>query len=76
MTILSNIKQFVNEYSGDIILVIGVILISLLSFLIGYIVAREEMKPSLEFEEIQYEENESSYNRGWDIGVESGQKLI
>jgi len=55
MNILSIIKQFVNEHLGDIILITGVILISLISFFIGYIVAREEMKPPLKLEEIQYE---------------------
>ncbi|MFH1509979.1 MAG: hypothetical protein ABID67_02480 [Candidatus Nealsonbacteria bacterium] len=69
MNILSIIKRFVNKYLDDIMLVIGVILISLISFFIGYIVAREEMKPPMEFEEIQYEENESSYNRSRNIGT-------
>ena len=76
MNILSVIKQFVNEHLGDIILIIGVILISLISFFIGYIVAREEIKPPLEFEEIQYEQNESSYNRSWNIWTKSSQKFV
>jgi hypothetical protein len=66
---LSRIKHFVNKYSGDIILAIGVILISLLSFLIGYIVAKEEIKYPLELKEIQDEQNESGYNRSWDFGI-------
>jgi len=39
---ISKIKDFVNKYRDDIILVIGVFLISLLSFAIGYIVAKQQ----------------------------------
>ena len=49
---------FIKKYQADIILVIGVILISLLSFAIGYIVAKQEKEP-LKFES---NEAESSYN--------------
>jgi len=38
--ILSRIKEFVKTYQADIILVVGVILISLLSFAAGYIAAK------------------------------------
>lgn len=62
---ITRIKQFVNEKKGDIILSLGVFLISLLSFLLGYIVAREELKCPIEI-------YESSYYRSWDIGAESG----
>lgn len=48
--ILSKIKQFVKTYQADIILVIGVILISLLSFSVGYIVAKQEGKEPIQFE--------------------------
>lgn len=47
---LSKIIQFVKEYQADIILVIGVILISLLSFAMGYIVARREEKEPIKIE--------------------------
>ncbi len=47
---LTKIIQFVKKHLDDIILVIGVILISLLSFAIGYIVAKEQEKESLNFE--------------------------
>ena len=47
---LSKIKQFVKEYQIDIILLIGVILISLLSFSLGYITAKQEGKKPIEFE--------------------------
>lgn len=53
-TMLSNIKQFVKENISDIILLIGVILISLLSFAAGYITnAWQEKTP------IQIEKNQS-----------------
>jgi hypothetical protein len=42
---LSKIKEFVKKYQADIILVVGVILISLLSFAIGYIVAKQQKEP-------------------------------
>ena len=39
--------NFLKKHQGDIILVVGVILISLLSFAIGYIVAKEQEKEPL-----------------------------
>ena len=59
---LSNIFKFVNladlaawikKYQADIMLVIGVVLVSLLAFAAGYIAAKEDQKPSILFEEIQ-----------------------
>ncbi len=50
MNILSKIIQFVKDYQTDIILVIGVILISLLSFATGYITARVQEKEPLRIE--------------------------
>ncbi len=47
---LSKIIQFVKEHQDDIILVIGVILISLLSFAMGYIVARQQEKEPIKIE--------------------------
>ncbi len=47
---LSKIIQFVKDHQADIILVIGVILISLLSFAAGYIVAKEQGKESIRIE--------------------------
>jgi hypothetical protein len=44
------LSNFINQYQADIILLIGVILISLLSFAMGYIVARNYDRPPLEFE--------------------------
>jgi len=47
---LSKLKDFVKKYQGDIVLVIGVILISLLSFAMGYIIAKTGEKEPLIFE--------------------------
>jgi hypothetical protein len=47
---LEKIKEFVKEHLEDIILVIGVILISLLSFAAGYIVAKTQEKEPLRIE--------------------------
>jgi len=47
---LAKIIQFVKENLADIILVIGVILISLLSFTAGYIVAKEQEKEPIRIE--------------------------
>jgi hypothetical protein len=54
---LTKIKQFVKTYQTDIILVIGVILISLLSFAMGYIVAKQQEKENLKFEEVVEEDS-------------------
>jgi len=50
---LSKLKQFGKDYQNDIILVIGVILISLLSFAMGFIIAKQQEK-----EPIRIEQNE------------------
>lgn len=47
---LTKIKEFVKTYQADIILVIGVILISLLSFAMGYIVAKQQDKEPIRLE--------------------------
>ena len=52
-SIILKIKNWINEYQNDIILVIGVILISLLSFATGYITAKQQGK-----EPIRIEQNE------------------
>ncbi len=44
------IKEFIKEHQEDIVLVVGVILISLLSFAMGYIVAKQQEKELLRFE--------------------------
>ena len=50
---LSKIADFVKKYHADIILAIGVILISLLSFAVGFIVAKQQEKTPVRFEQIQ-----------------------
>ena len=50
MKILSKIKDFVNKHLSDIILLIGVVLISLLSFAMGYIVAKQQEKEPIRIE--------------------------
>ena len=54
-------KAFIDQYQNDIILVIGVILISLLSFAMGYIVAKQQEKqPLIIEEETTVDESEDS----------------
>ena len=48
---ITKIKQFVKDNQADIILVVGVILISLLSFAAGYIVAKTMDRPPITIEE-------------------------
>jgi len=43
--------QFVKDHESDIILAIGVILISLLSFAVGYLVAKEQLKEPIRIEQ-------------------------
>jgi len=47
---LQKIKQFVKTHQDDIILLIGVILISLLSFAVGFIVAKQQEKEPIRIE--------------------------
>jgi hypothetical protein len=57
---LQRIKQFVKVHQDDIILLIGVILISLLSFAAGYIVAKQQEKEPIRIE-YHGKENSISY---------------
>ncbi len=50
---LSKIKNFVKEHLNDIILLVGVVLISLLSFAAGYIAAKQQDKEPIKFEQIE-----------------------
>ena len=52
MNILEKIKKFIQENQDDIILAIGVILISLFCFALGYLLAAHQQKQPLEFKEI------------------------
>ena len=47
---VAKLIQFVKTYQADIILFIGVILISLLSYAVGYMVGQEQEKAPLQFE--------------------------
>jgi len=49
-SMFQQIKQWIVNHKDDIILLIGVILISLLSFAIGYIVAKEQEKEPIKIE--------------------------
>ena len=44
------VRTFIDQYLSDIILLIGVILISLLSFAVGYIVAKQQDKEPIKVE--------------------------
>lgn len=48
--LLSKISNGVKDNQSDIILLIGVILISLLSFAAGYIIAKQQEKEPIQFE--------------------------
>ena len=48
---LSKIIELVKRYESDIILAIGVLLISLLSFAVGYLVAQEQLKEPIRIEQ-------------------------
>ena len=48
---ITRIFRFVKENQDDIILVIGVVLISLLSFAAGYLYAKEQLKQPLQIED-------------------------
>ena len=49
-TMLTKIEDFVKAHLDDIILLVGVILISLLSFAAGYIVAKQQEKEPIKIE--------------------------
>jgi len=50
-SIVEKIKEFVIKNQNDIILAFAVILISLLSFAVGYLIAKNQAKEPLRFEE-------------------------
>ncbi len=51
--LLSKISNGVKEHLDDIILLVGVVLISLLSFAAGYIAAKQQDKEPIKFEQIE-----------------------
>ncbi len=55
---ITKITTFVKKNYGDIVLFIAVILLSMISFSVGYIVAKMEEKEPLHFEEPIYNDEE------------------
>jgi len=53
MDILAKIKEFVKTHETNAILATGVALVSLLSFAVGYIVAKDQLKEPLQIEQTQ-----------------------
>ncbi|MCP6718066.1 MAG: hypothetical protein KJI70_00760 [Patescibacteria group bacterium] len=53
--------QFIKKYQNDIVLLIGVFLVSLLSFAAGYIVAKEQFKQEIKIE-YEYQKSKNSYS--------------
>jgi len=49
---LAKFLQFVKDHQADIILFVGVILISLLSFAVGYIVAKQQEEEPIRIEKV------------------------
>jgi hypothetical protein len=47
---LSKFIKFIKSHEQDIVLLVGVVLISLLSFAIGFITAKQQEKQPLQFE--------------------------
>ena len=73
-SILTKIKQWTIVHQSDIILLIGVILISLLSFAMGYIVAKEQEKEPIRIEQNIHEfrcEFYANYMRIYDSYIRS-----
>jgi hypothetical protein len=71
---LAKFKQFFKTHQNDIIILIGVILISLLSFAIGYIVAKEQEKEPIRIEQNIHEfrcEFYTNYMRIFDSYIRS-----
>ena len=50
---IAKIIELVKQYETDIILAVGVLLISLLSFAVGYMTAKEQFKEPIRIEQIQ-----------------------
>jgi hypothetical protein len=51
---IPKIKRFVKENKEDILLFIAVVLVSMFSFSLGYIIAKIEEKEPLQFEQSLY----------------------
>ena len=57
---VSNFKEFVKTHETTIILAVAVVLVSLLSFAAGYLVAKEQLKEPLYIEKIQNEQTDNT----------------
>ncbi|HJN62142.1 MAG TPA: hypothetical protein QGH92_00870 [Candidatus Parcubacteria bacterium] len=68
---LSRLRQFIKEHQEEIILFIGVILISLLSFAAGFIAAKSEEKQPIRIEKNQNEKHQSSHYWSGDMRIVS-----
>jgi Tfp pilus assembly protein PilO len=64
-SILNRIKQWIVGHKNDIILLIVVILVSLLSFALGFILAREGEKEPIKIENGEKNSLSRSYNYRW-----------
>ena len=64
-SLFEKIKQFLTRYLDDIILVVGVILISLLSFAVGFIVAKQQEKEPLRIEMINEFTNQYEFTNSY-----------
>ena len=62
---IEKIKQWIVNHKGDIILLIGVILISLLSFALGFILAKQQEKEPLRIEYYEKSSKPLSYCSRW-----------
>jgi hypothetical protein len=58
--LFSKISEYVKKYKEEIILAVGVILISLISFAMGYITAKEQEKEPIRFEETGFNHFENN----------------
>lgn len=63
------VSKLIKNYSGEIVLVVAVILISLFSFALGYIVAKQELKKPIKIE------NASSNYWSWNSWALFGPKI-
>jgi len=64
-SIFNKTKQWIFDHRDDIILLIAVILISLLSFAVGFILARERKKEPVKIENGEKNSLSRSYNYRW-----------
>ncbi len=60
---LTKILAFVNKYQSDIILIIGVILISLIAYAVGFLTAIEQCKPDIQIYEPETITSSHNYRR-------------